>query len=76
MRICVCLAILGLAAGTAEKPADGLGLTVDADGILHENKGIAPERSLQVFGGDTDLFAAHSKALEALVEIIRTDFDS
>ncbi|MFC1714182.1 cellulase family glycosylhydrolase [Candidatus Poribacteria bacterium] len=34
MRICVYLAILSLAASTAEKPSGGLGLTVDEDGTL------------------------------------------
>ena len=37
MKIYLCLAILGLTAGVAEKPADNPGLTVDANGILLRN---------------------------------------
>ena len=37
MKVCVYLAILSLAASTAEKPSGGLGLTVDADGTLLKN---------------------------------------
>ena len=37
MKICLCLAILGLAAGAVEKPAHSPGLTVDANGTLLRN---------------------------------------